>query len=137
MFLVLPLIPIIGGLLGGVATGLGTNALWEAFKPKEPTLADMILSIMPQVMFIVIVVGCVLMYQGIMKYYIRKKRTFVFPIVFSIIYFLLMVICTSIFNNFIVIALAVDIALTIYFLMYCIQIYKGNKSFKSILVLQK
>ena len=137
MVLVLPLIPIIGGLLGGVATGLGTNALWEAFKPKEPTLTDMILSIIPQVMFIVIVVGCVLMYQGIMKYYIRKKRTFVFPIVFSIIYFLLMVICTSIFNNFIVIALAVDVALTIYYLMYCIQIYKGNKNFKSFLVAQK
>lgn len=119
-----------------VAGGLLINGLWEAFKPKEPTLIDRIFSIMPQIMLVIIIIGCVLMYKGILKYYVRKKRTFLFPILFSLLYFILFVFLSNIFYQLVIIALAIDIALTYYYLHTSIQINKGHKSFKSILVVK-
>ena len=127
-----------------VAGIIGTGvAIYDAFfkpeptpLPPEPTIQEIIMAYLPQVLFVIIVIACVLMFIGIIKNYKKKVITFLYPILLSIIYFVLFAFSsiTLLQYNLIVIAFAVDIILTCYYLYVAIQIFTGKKTSKKVFI---
>ena len=108
----------------------------EAAPPPEPTAVEIITPYLPQVLLIIVVLGCVWMIAGILKYYKKSVIIFLFPILISILYIVLVVFFFIILasNNLLVVAFAIDFVLTLFYLFTSFKIYKGKKQTKKIFV---
>lgn len=110
------------------------DSIPEPVPIPEPTLAEIIAPYIPQVIIIIIAIALYLMYRGIIKNYNKQIITFLYPIIFTLIYIVMLYLLLIINGilNIPVIIFFVDLLLTAYYIYNAIQIFKGKKLSKKI-----
>ena len=123
---------LIGGLITGIASNLGSNWLENQFHRNDPTALDIFistfLSLLPQLIALVLMIGVILMYIGIFKNYKLKIGVLLYPIGISILY-LIMLQVGAFFSFWIVLAITFVIFVTVVYLRLSFSIFKVKHKF--------
>lgn len=126
---------IVGGVVALVDFGWKTYDKVTAPVPiPDPTLAEIITPYIPQVLIVIIAIILYLMYSGIIKHYKKHTIIFIYPIASALVYLAMLVVLFLINSilNIPVIIFALDVIITIYYVMLAISIYKGKKDSKKV-----